>query len=165
MYSKVIKLYIHLFFSNYFPIRFSQNIQQSSLCYTVGTCWLSILNIIMCTCQFQFPTFLMKKTFKIYSPSYCTSCIQFSRLVFSDFLWPPWTTACQASLSITNSWSLLKLMSFKLVMPSNHLILSCPLLLLLSVFCSIRVFHKKSVHIRWPKYWCFSFSMYTRQYY
>ena len=59
----------------------------------------------------------------------------------------PWTAACQASLSITNSWSLLKLMSFELVMSSNHLILSCPLLLLLSVFCSIRVFHKKSVHI------------------
>ena len=63
----------------------------------------------------------------------------------------PWTAACQASLSITNSWSLFKLMSIKSVMPSNHLILSCPLLLLPSVFPSIRVFSKESVLcIRWP---------------
>ena len=64
----------------------------------------------------------------------------------------PWTAACQASLSITNSWSLLKLMSIKLVMPSNHLILCCPLLLLPSIFPSIKVFSKESVlPIRWPK--------------
>ena len=64
----------------------------------------------------------------------------------------PWTAACQASLSITNSWSLLKLMSIKLVIPSNHLILSRPLLLLPSLL-SIRVFSNESaVHIRWPKY-------------
>ena len=72
----------------------------------------------------------------------------------------PWTAACQASLSITNSWSLLKLTSIKLVMPSNHLILNCPLLLLPSIFPSIRVFSKESIlHIRWPKYWNFSFSI------
>ena len=72
----------------------------------------------------------------------------------------PWTAACQASLSITNSWSLLKLISIELVMPSNHLILCCPLLLLPSIFPSIRVFSSESVlHIRWPKYWCFSFSI------
>ena len=71
----------------------------------------------------------------------------------------PWTTACQASLSITNSWSLLKLMFIELVMPSSHLILCCPLLLLLSIFPSIRVFSNESVlHIRWPKYSSFSFS-------
>ena len=71
----------------------------------------------------------------------------------------PWTAACQASLSITNSWSLLKLMSIELVMPSNHLILCCPLLLLPSIFPSIRVFSSESVlHIRWPKYWSFNFS-------
>ena len=70
----------------------------------------------------------------------------------------PWAAACQASL-ITNSWSLLKLMSIKSVMPSNHLILCCPLLLLLSIFPSFRVFPKESVlHIRWPKYWSFSIS-------
>ena len=72
----------------------------------------------------------------------------------------PWTAARQASLSITNSRSLLKLMSIESVMPSNHLILCRPLLLLPSVFPSIRVFSNQSVlHIRWPKYWTFSFSI------
>ena len=72
----------------------------------------------------------------------------------------PWTAARQASLSIANSQSLLKLMSVELVMPSNNLILCCPLLLPPSIFPSIRVFSKESVlHIRWPKYWSFSFSI------
>ena len=72
----------------------------------------------------------------------------------------PWTAACQASLSITNSWGLLKLMPIGLVMPSNHLILCCPLLLLPSVFPSIRVFsNESSLCIRCPKYWGFSFSI------
>ena len=72
----------------------------------------------------------------------------------------PWTAAHQASLFITNSQSLLKLMSIELVMPSNHLILCCPFLLLPSIFPSIRVFSNKSaLHIRWPKYWSFSFSV------
>ena len=70
----------------------------------------------------------------------------------------PWTAACQASLSIANSWSLLKLKSIELVIPSNHLIFCHPFLLLLSIFPSIRVFSNESVHIRWPKYWCFSFN-------
>ena len=71
-----------------------------------------------------------------------------------------WTVAHQASLSITNSWSLLKLMSIVSVMPSNHLILSCPLLLPPLIFPSIRVFSNKSVlHIRWPNYWSFSFNI------
>ena len=71
-----------------------------------------------------------------------------------------WTTAHQAFLSITNSWSLLKLMSIKSVMPSNHLILCHPLLLPPSVFPSIRVFSSESIlHIRWPKYWSLSFSI------
>ena len=66
----------------------------------------------------------------------------------------PWTVAFQASLSITNSWSLLKLISIESVMPSNHFILCCPLLLLPSIFPSMRVFLNESVlHIRWPKYW------------
>ena len=69
----------------------------------------------------------------------------------------PWTAARQSSLSITISWSLLKLMS---MIPSNHLILCHPLLLLPSIFCSIRVFSNESVlHIRWPKYWSFIFSI------
>ena len=72
----------------------------------------------------------------------------------------PWTAACQAALSITNSWSLLKLMSIQSVMPSNHLTLCHPLLLLPSIFPSIRVFSSESVlHIRWPKCWSFSFSI------
>ena len=72
----------------------------------------------------------------------------------------PWTAACQASLSITNSWSLLKLMSIKSVVPSNHLVLCHPLLLLPSIFPSIRVFSNESVlPIRWPKYWSFSFNI------
>ena len=70
-----------------------------------------------------------------------------------------WTAACQASLSITSSWSLLKLMSIESVMPSNHLILCSPLLLLPSTFPSIRVFSNESVlHIRRPKFWSFSIS-------
>ena len=72
----------------------------------------------------------------------------------------PWTAACQASLSITNSRSLPKPMSIELVMPSSHLILCQPLLLLPSIFPSIRVFSSEStLHIRWPKYWSFSFSI------
>ena len=72
----------------------------------------------------------------------------------------PWTTALQASLSITNSQSLLKLISITLVMSPNNLILCCPLLLFPSIFPSIRVFSNESVlHIRWPKYWSFSFSV------
>ena len=72
----------------------------------------------------------------------------------------PWTAARQASLSVTNSWSLLKLMSIELVMPFTCLILCCPLLLLPSIFPSIRVFSNESVlPIRWPKYWSFSFSI------
>ena len=79
---------------------------------------------------------------------------QFNHSVVSDSLRP------QAFLSITNSQSLLKLMSINLVMPSNHLILCHPLLLLPAIFPSIRVFSNKSVlHIRWPKYWSFSFSI------
>ena len=72
----------------------------------------------------------------------------------------PWTAACQASLSITNPWSLPKLISIESVMPSNHLILCHPLLFPPSIFPSIRVFYNESaLHIRWPKYWSFSFNI------
>ena len=75
----------------------------------------------------------------------------------------PWTAACQASLSFTISQSLLKLMSTESVMPSNHLILYCPLLLLPSIFPSISIFSNESLQmslcIKWPKYWSFSFSI------
>ena len=96
---------------------------------------------------------------------------QFSHLVSSvaqsvqslSHVWvfaTPWTAAHQASLSITNSWSLLKFMSIKLVMPSKHLILCLPLLLLFSIFPSIKVYSNESaLRIRWPKYWNFSFSI------
>ena len=72
----------------------------------------------------------------------------------------PWTAAFQASLSITNSWSLLKFMCIESMMPSNHLIFCCPLLLPPSIFPSTRVFSKEAVLcIRWPEYWSFSFSI------
>ena len=87
------------------------------------------------------------------------SSVQFSHSVVSDSA-TPWTAAHQASLFITNSRSLPKLMSIKSIMPSNHLIISCPLLLLPSIFPSIRVFSNESaLRIRWPKDWSFSFSI------
>ena len=85
--------------------------------------------------------------------------VQFSHSVMSDSA-TPWTAARQASLSITNSRSFLKPTFIELVMPSNHVILCCSLLLLPSIFPSIRVFSNESaLHIRWPKYWSFSFSI------
>ena len=89
------------------------------------------------------------------------SLIQFSSVVQSCLIsTTPWTAAHKASLSIINSWSLLKLMSIESVMPSNHLILCHPLLLPPSIFPSIRVFSDESVpHNRWPKYWSFSFNI------
>ena len=87
------------------------------------------------------------------------SSVQLSRSLMSNSA-TPWTAALQASLSITKSQSLLKLISIKLVMPSNHLILCHPLLLLPSNFPSIRVFSNElTLRIRWPKYWSFSFSI------
>ena len=89
--------------------------------------------------------------------------IKFSSIQSLSCVWlfaTPWTIACQASLSITNSWSPPKPMSIESVMPSNHLIFCRPLLLLPSIFPSIRVFSNESaLWIRWPKYWSFSFSI------
>ena len=89
--------------------------------------------------------------------------VQFSSVQLLSCVWlfaTPWTAARQASLSITNSQSLSKLMSIESVMPSNNLILCHPLLLLPSIFLSIRVFWNESaLHIRWPKYWSFSFNI------
>ena len=91
------------------------------------------------------------------------SSVKFSPVQSLSRVWlypTPFTAACQASLSINNSWSLLKLMFIELVMPSSHLILCCPLLLPPSIFPSIRVFYHESVlSIRWPKFWSFSFSI------
>ena len=89
-----------------------------------------------------------------------TQSVQFRSLSRVRLFATPWTAACQASLSITNSWSSLKLMSIELVMPSSHLILCRPLLLFPSIFPSIRGFSNESArHIRWPKDWSFSFSI------
>ena len=96
-------------------------------------------------------------------PQACSNALLFSSvqsLSRVQLFAPPCTAVCQASLSITNSQSLLKLMSIELVMPSNHLILCHPLLLLPSTFPSIRVFSTESfLPIRWPKYWSFNFSI------
>ena len=101
--------------------------------------------------------FSMEKNYQsIYINVLFTSSVQSLSHVFVT----PWTAACQAPLSITNPWSLFKLMSIESVMPSNHRILCRPLLLPPSIFPSIRVFSNKSVlHIRWPKYWSFSFNI------
>ena len=86
--------------------------------------------------------------------------LQFSSLIQSCLTMTPWTAACQASLSITNSRSLLKLMFIESVMPSNNLTLYRPSILLSSIFPSIRVFSNESLlHIRWPKYCSFNFSI------
>ena len=96
-------------------------------------------------------TYLSKNTF---------SSVQFSSVSHVQLFMTPWTAARRAPLSITNSWSLLKLMSIASVMPFNHLILCRPLLLLSSIFPSIRVFSSELVLcIKWPKHWSFSFSI------
>ena len=88
------------------------------------------------------------------------SSVQFSHSAVSAHFAAPWTAAHQASLSVTNSQNLLKLMFIESVMPSNHLILCCPLFHLPLIFPSIRVFSNESaLHIRWPKYWSFSFNI------
>ena len=111
----------------------------------------------------------LKTTFKILLYSSDWSVVFFMILCFRcsvqllSCVWlfaTPWTTAHQVSLSITSSWSLLKLMSIESVMTSNHLILDRPVLLPCSIFPSIRVFSNESVlHIRWPEYWSFSFNI------
>ena len=110
------------------------------VCY-VYVCGVYVCECVVCICV------------GIYM--YCS--VQFSHSAVSDSA-TPWTAACQASLSITHSWSLPKLIQS--VMPSNHLIFCSPFLLLPSVFLSIRVFSNESaLRIRWPKYWSFSFNI------
>ena len=107
-------------------------------------------------CQFKASSKLHKKIPpRDTSPNCCCSVAQ-SCLSLCN----PTDAACRAPLSSTSSWSLLRLMSIESVMPFNHLVLCCPLLLLPSIFPSIRVFSSESaLHIRWPKYWSFSFSI------
>ena len=133
---------------------------------TVGFCW-------MCHWFFQGPHWqtwsqnpsliilfvfsILLYRYRMMGPFQFNSVQSLSRI---QLFVTPWTAARQASLSITNSWSLLKLMSIASVMPSTHLILCCPLLLLPSIFPSIRVFSDESaLRIRWPKYWSFSFNI------
>ena len=105
-------------------------------------------------------TVAIRQTNRIKNPE-TDSCMHFvvvQLLSCVQLFATPWTAACQASLSFTISWSLLKLMFIELMMPSNHLILCCPLLLLPSVFPSIRVFSKElALRSRWPVHWSFSF--------
>ena len=113
----------------------------------------------------EIPSWVKHKLESRLSGEASTSSVQFSHSVVSDSA-TPGTVARQASLSTTNSQSLLKFMSVELVMPSNHLILCCPLFLLPSIFPRIRVFLNESVlRIRWPKYWSFSFSISTSKEY
>ena len=95
----------------------------------------------------------------IHSSKFLSLSVQFSRSIVSDSV-TPWTAARQVSLSVTDSRSLLTLMSIESVMPFNHLILCCPLLLLLSIFPASGSFSNESVfRIRWPEYWSFSFNI------
>ena len=116
------------------------------------------LELLVCHNEAQFPHLFNVLLFSLKEILY--SLVQFSRSAISNSLQPPWTAAHQASLSVTNSGSLLKLMSIESVMPSNHLILCHSVLLLPSIFPSIRVLSNDlTLHIRWPKYWSFSFSI------
>ena len=110
----------------------------------------------------KYHTLIVRSSTKdsLYSCHGLTQCSSVQSLSRVQLFVTPCTAAHKASLSITNSWSLLKLISIELVMPSNHLILCCPLLLPSSIFPSIRVFSNESVlRIRWPKNWSFSFNI------
>ena len=118
----------------------------------LGAC--QSLSIVFCCCCFLLLLYHLKISFFGLQFSSVVQPLSHVRLFVT-----PWTAACQASLSITNSRSLIKLMSIESMIPSNHLIICCPLLLP-SIFPSIRVFSNESVLcIRSPKYWSFSFSI------
>ena len=112
-----------------------------------------------------FYIFVLFKMFFVYSRVFLIFYWLLSSVQLLSCVWlfaNPWTAACQASLSITNSRSLLKLMSIESVMPSSHLILCCPLHFLPSIFPSTRVFSNElALHIRWPKCWSFSIGTFT----
>ena len=109
---------------------------------------------------FLFPFFWKGRDILVFESQFLTQFSSVQSLSHVQLFATPWTTACQASLSITNSQSLLKLMFIESMMPSSHLILCRPLLLLPPIPSSIRVFSNEStLHMRWPKYWSFSFSV------
>ena len=128
-------------------------------CHTANSHWLSVLHMVMYVSMLlsihphpELSINLFSMSVSPFSSVQLLSCVQ----LFAT----PWTTARQASLSVTNSWSPPKPMSIEFVMPSNHLILCHPLLLLPSIFPRIRVFSNESVlRMRWPMYWSFSFSI------
>ena len=129
-----------------------------------GVCYLQTLGLSHIT-DFKIPRmspFSLILACKL-DKSYLRLLILNQSVQLLSFIWlfaTPWTTAHQASLSITNSQSLFKLMSIESLMASNYLILCCPLLLLPSIFCSIRVFlNESALRMRWPKYWSFSFNI------
>ena len=124
----------------------------------VSACFLAPLILMIAEKKSQVYYYLLETLIDYYG---FNLYFQFSSVPQSCLtLSTPWTAAHQASLSITNSRSLPKLISIELVMPSNHLILCCPLLLLPSIFPSIRVFSNESaLCMRWPKYWSFSFNI------
>ena len=112
---------------------------------------MHIMNILKMKCKLQNCEFYIMSIIVV-----------FQLLSHVQLLVTPWTTSHQASLSFTVSWSFLRLSSIELMMPSNHLIHCHPLLLLLSIFPSFRVFsYELALHIRWPKYWSLSFSIST----
>ena len=121
----------------------------------IGAEYLGFLNIFI-----SFKISLFEKVYNLYFYSFLRHFSSVWSLSHVWFFVTPWTAAHQASLSITNSRTLLKHMSIELVMPSNRLILCCPLLLLPSIFPSIRVFSSESaVCITWPNYWRFSLNI------
>ena len=126
---------------------------------TIDSSWIrTLIKLISYTCPKFSQTLLLE--FKMISKVKKIEISSFQLLSHVRLFATPWTTACQASLSVTNSRSPPKPISIVSVMPSNHLILCRPLLLLPSIFPSIRVFSDESaLCIRWPKYWSFSFNI------
>ena len=134
----------------------------------ISSLWLN--NILLCVLYIYIHLYLHWIFIYTFSPPFFfviekhwSGFHKFSSVQLFSYVWlfaTPWTAAHQSSLSITNSWSLPKLMSIESVMPSNHLILCHPLLLLPSIFPSIRVFlNESALCIRWPKYWSFIISI------
>jgi len=136
--------------------------QTTILPFCISFSFGMVLITTSCTCYKPLSIVFRHSVYKILSLQsichfHCKITVQFS---WVKLFVSPWTVARQASLCLTNSHSLLKLLSIESVMPSNHLILYCPLLLLPSIFLSIEVFSNESgLHIRWPKDWSFSFSI------
>ena len=158
-YQLCVYIYIYTLFLASFPI------------YVIMDYWVkfsvwysrllsSILYTVLCICQSQPPNLSLPQSFATVIISFFSVPVQFSSVSCVPLFVTPWTAARQASLSIINSLSFLRLMSIESVMPPNSLILCHLLLLPPSIFSSIRVFSSESVLcIRWPKYWSFSFSI------